>query len=98
MMVNIKKQILTLILAGFSLSGACESVIPDMFRQQENANPIGVDLKVNDLEQWNKENLVVAKNEKELLAHYVRHYQHYYLKNNYMVNSFLDFGRNLFRV
>ena len=52
-----------------------------MFRQQENANPIGVDLKVNDLEQWNKENLVVAKNEKELLAHYVRHYQHYYLKN-----------------
>lgn len=81
MMVNIKKQILTLILAGFSLSGACESVIPDMFRQQENANPIGVDLKVNDLEQWNKENLVVAKNEKELLAHYVRHYQHYYLKN-----------------
>lgn len=52
-----------------------------MFRQQENPNPIGVDLTVNDLEQWNKENLVVAKNEKELLAHYVRHYQHYYLKN-----------------
>ena len=81
MMVSIKKQILTLILAGFSLSGACESVIPDMFRQQENDNPTGVDLTVNDLEQWNKENLVVAKNEKELLAHYVRHYQHYYLEN-----------------
>ena len=81
MMASIKKQILTLILAGFSLSGACESVIPDMFRQQENANPTGVDLTVNDLEQWNKENLVVPKNEKELLAHYVRHYQHYYLEN-----------------
>lgn len=81
MMASIKKQILILILAGFSLSGACESVIPDMFRQQENANPTGVDLTVNDLEQWNKENLVVPKNEKELLAHYVRHYQHYYLEN-----------------
>lgn len=81
MMASIKKQILTLILAGFSLSGACESVIPDMFRQQENANPTGVDLTVNDLEQWNKENLVVPKNEKELLTHYVRHYQHYYLEN-----------------
>lgn len=81
MMASIKKQILTLILAGFSLSGACESVIPDMFRQQENANPTGVDLTVNVLEQWNKENLVVPKNEKELLAHYVRHYQHYYLEN-----------------
>ena len=81
MMASIKKQILTLILAGFSLSGACESVIPDMFRQQENANPTGVDLTVNDLEQWNKENLVVPKNEKELLSHYVRHYQHYYLEN-----------------
>lgn len=81
MTISIKKKILTLILAGFSLNGVYGSAIPDMFRQQENPNPIGVDLTVNDLEQWNKENLVVAKNEKELLAHYVRHYQHYYLKN-----------------
>lgn len=37
-------------------------------------SPLNWPLTVNDLELWNKENLVVAKNEKELLAHYMRYF------------------------
>ena len=49
-------------------------------------SPLNWPLTVNDLELWNKENLVVAKNEKELLAHYMRYY---HAKSSSLKNEFL---------
>ena len=50
-------------------------------------SPLNWSLTVNDLELWNKENLVVAKNEKELLAHYMRYY---HAKYSSLKNEFYD--------
>lgn len=83
MTVSIKKQILILILAAFSLNGSCGMLDPKVNADIKELSPLNWSLTVNDLELWNKENLVVAKNEKELLAHYMRYYHAKYssLKN-----------------
>lgn len=79
MTVSIKKQILILILAAFSLNGSCGMLDPKVNADIKELSPLNWSLTVNDLELWNKENLVVAKNEKELLAHYMRYYHAKYI-------------------
>ena len=87
MTVSIKKQILILILAAFSLNGACGMLDPKVDAAVKGLSPLNWPLTVNDLELWNKENLVVAKNEKELLAHYMRYY---HAKSSSLKNEFYD--------
>lgn len=87
MTVSIKKQILILILAAFSLNGACGMLDPKVDAAVKGLSPLNWPLTVNDLELWNKENLVVAKNEKELLAHYMRYY---HAKSSLLKNEFYD--------
>ena len=87
MTVSIKKQILILILAAFSLNGACGMLDPKVDAAVKGLSPLNWPLTVNDLELWNKENLVVAKNEKELLAHYMRYY---HAKSSSLKNEFLS--------
>lgn len=100
MTVSIKKQILILILAAFSLNGSCGMLDPKVNADIKELSPLNWSLTVNDLELWNKENLVVAKNEKELLAHYMRYYHAKYssLKMNSMMDFYLASGGILFRV
>lgn len=100
MTVSIKKQILILILAAFSLNGACGMLDPKVDAAVKGLSPLNWPLTVNDLELWNKENLVVAKNEKELLAHYMRYYhaKSSSLKMNSMMDFYLASGDILFRV
>ena len=87
MTVSIKKQILILTLAAFSLNGACGMLDPKVDAAVKGLSPLNWPLTVNDLELWNKENLVVAKNEKELLAHYMRYY---HAKSSSLKNEFYD--------
>lgn len=102
MTVSIKKQILILILAAFSLNGSCGMLDPKVNADIKELSPLNWSLTVNDLELWNKENLVVAKNEKELLAHYMRYYHAKYssLKNEFYDGFLSRFwgGGILFRV
>lgn len=87
MTVSIKKKILILILTGFSLNGVCENLDPKVKADIKKLSPMNLPLTVKDLELWNKENLVVAKNEKELLAHYMRYY---HAKYSSLKNGFYD--------
>lgn len=87
MTVSIKKQILILILAAFSLNGSCGMLDPKVNADIKELSPLNWSLTVNDLELWNKENLVVTKNEKELLAHYMRYY---HAKYSSLKNEFYD--------
>lgn len=87
MTVSINKQIIILILAAFSLNGACGILDPKVDADVKELSPLNWSLTVNDLELWNKENLVVAKNEKELLAHYMRYY---HAKYSSLKNKFYD--------
>ena len=55
MTVSIKKQILILIFAAFSLNGACGMLDPKVDAAVKGLSPLNWPLTVNDLELWNKE-------------------------------------------